>query len=71
MDFYDLDFDDIPENYNITINQWDLLTIEQQEKYIKDNNIRIKYSTDISGCLTRGFGRLDEWGFWEYQCKQV
>jgi len=44
---------------------------EQQDEYIIANNIKVCYSTDISDTLSRGFGHLDNWEFWEYQCKYI
>jgi hypothetical protein len=29
--------------------------------------VKPKYSTDIAGYLTSGYGRLDDYGFWEYE----
>jgi len=60
-----LDKYDIPV-YNISVEEWNLMSPEQQEEYITTNNIKVKYSTDISDTLSRGFGYLDNWGFWEY-----
>jgi len=57
--------------YKISIEEWDSMTIAEQEEYIKCNNIEIGYSTSIADTLTRGFGKLDWNGFWEYQCKQI
>jgi len=42
-----------------------------QEEYIVVNDIKVVYTHDISDTLSRGFGYLDNWGFWEYQCKHV
>ena len=53
----------------ISVNQWNSMIVDEQEKYIIDNNIEICYSTGIHDMLTRGFGFLDQYGFWEYQCK--
>ena len=66
----ELDEYDIPI-YNISVDKWNSMLPEQQEEYITTNNIKVKYSTDISDTLSRGFGYLDEWGFWEYQCKYI
>jgi len=64
----EFEFDD---DISISVEEWDLMSPEQQEEYIIINNIKVKYSTNISDTLSRGFGRLDQWGFWEYQCKQI
>jgi len=71
-DELELEFDDtnIPV-YNISVKEWNLMSPEQQEEYIITNDIEVGYSTDISDTLSRGFGHLDQWGFWEYQCKIV
>ena len=68
----ELEFDDynIPV-CNISVDEWDSIPPESQEAYIINNNISVKYSTDISDTLSRGFGILDQWGFWEYQCKHI
>ena len=57
----------------ITVKEWDALTPEQQTNYVKQNNIQIGYAHSIADQLTKGFGKLDYFGFWEYQfkiCKQ-
>jgi len=66
LEFYD--DDNIPV-CNIGVEEWNLMSPEHQEEYITVNNIEVCYSTDISDTLSRGFGYLDNWGFWEYQCK--
>ena len=66
----EFEWDDLPV-CDISVEQWNLMTPEQQEKYIVEDNIKVKYSTDISDTLSRGFGHLDQWGFWEYQCKRI
>lgn len=53
----------------ITVKEWDTLTPKQQERYTKRNNIEIGLSTNIADQLTKGFGELDDFGFWEYQFK--
>jgi len=67
----ELEFDDDLPVYNISVEEWNSMSSEQQEECIIINNIKVKYSTDISDTLSRGFGHLDNWGFWEYQCKYV
>jgi len=67
---FELDDDNLPV-CDINVEEWNLMSSEQQEKYMVSNNIKICYSTDISDTLSRGFGHLDQWGFWEYQCKEV
>jgi len=68
----ELDFeDDYLSTCDINVEEWDSMYPEQQEEYIIINNIKVKYSTDISDTLSRGFGHLDQWGFWEYQCKHI
>lgn len=74
--YYDEDYsyyDDIDdeESYGISVKDWDALTPDGQEQYIKDNNIKVCYSTDISDSLSRGFGELSDFGCWEYSCKKV
>jgi len=77
-DEYDIDYYDrvrktetnIPI-YNISVMEWNSMSSEQQEEYIITNDIEVEYSTDISDTLSRGFGHLDQWGFWEYQCKRI
>jgi hypothetical protein len=69
-DELEFEWDDLPV-CNIEVKQWNSMQPEQQEEYIINNNIKVCYSHDISDTLTRGFGHLDQWGFWEYQCKQV
>ena len=70
--YYGLELDEYDITaYNISVEAWDSMPPEQQEDYIITNNIVIKYSTDISDTLSRGFGHLDQWGFLEYQCKHV
>ena len=49
-----LDKYDIPV-YNISVEEWNLMSPEQQEEYITTNNIKVKYSTDISDTLSRRF----------------
>jgi hypothetical protein len=66
----DFDYDDLPA-CDITVEQWDAMTIEEQEKYIKANNIKVCFTHDISDTLQRGFGQMDFNGFWEYTCKQI
>jgi len=56
---------------DIGVKEWNSMLPEQQEEYIITNNIKVCYTHDISDTLSRGFGRLDQWGFWEYQCKQI
>ncbi len=56
---------------NISIEQWDAMTAEDQDNYITDNAITIGYSSSIADTLTAGFGNLDDMGFWEYQLKSV
>ena len=70
-DFEYIDFsdDDLPV-CNITVEQWNSMTPEEQEDYIKANNIKICYTHDICDMLQRGFGQMDFNGFWEYTCKQ-
>ena len=53
----------------VTVEEWDSMTAVQQEKYINTNKIQVCYTHDISDTLQRGFGKLDIYGFWEYQCK--
>jgi len=68
----ELEFDD--DNLpvcDISVDEWMFMSPERQEEYIITNNIKICYSTDISDTLSRGFGYLDNWGFWEYQCKHI
>jgi len=60
--FDNFNYNDLPV-YNITVEQWDLMTPEEQEEYIKTNIIKVEYSTDISDTLSKGFGYLDQWGF--------
>lgn len=67
----ELEFDDDFTVYNISVEKWNSMQSKQQEEYITTNNIKVKYSTDISDTLSRGFGLLDQWGFWEYQCKHI
>jgi hypothetical protein len=67
IDFYD---DDLPA-CDITVEQWDSKTAEEQEEYIKSNNIKVCFTHDITDTLTRGFGEMDFNGFWEYTCKQI
>ena len=55
----------------ITVEEWDNMTIDEQEKYLLDNHIQACYSTGIHDGLTKGFGKLDNNGFFEYQCKEV
>jgi hypothetical protein len=57
--------------YNIGVEQWDLMTTEEQEYYINENKIEAHYTHNIADILTRGFGKMDFNGFWEYQCKKV
>jgi len=68
----ELEFDDdnIP-CCNINVEEWNSMSPKQQEEYITTHNIKLEYSTDISDTLSRGFGHLDQWGFWEYQCKYI
>jgi len=51
---------------DISVEEWNSMSPEQQDEYIIANDIKVKYSTDISDTLSRGFGYLDNWGFWEY-----
>ena len=53
----------------ITVNEWDRLSAQEQAEYIKLNDIIIGYTHDISDTLRLGFGNLDNNGFWEYDCK--
>jgi hypothetical protein len=38
----------------ITVKSWNKLSITEQEKYIKDNNIKISYTTNIADEIERG-----------------
>jgi len=68
--FDESEFDYTPA-CDIDTKEWNSMSPEQQEEYIIINNIKVCYSTDISDTLSRGFGYLDNWGFWEYQCKHI
>lgn len=52
-DELEFEWDDV---YDISVEEWDSMLPEQQEEYIINNNISVKYSTDISDALSRGFG---------------
>jgi hypothetical protein len=52
---YDSEEDKLPV-YNISVEQWDSMTIEEQENYIINNGIKAVYTHDISDTLKRGFG---------------
>lgn len=54
---------------HLTTEEWNKLSLEQQELFITQHNIRVGYTTDISDEYQRGFGILDNNGFWEYKCK--
>lgn len=73
FDYNDFDdFDDFDLSvYAINVEQWDTMTPEEQDEYIKVNNIKCIYSTGICGSLTKGFGKLYELGYWEYACKSI
>jgi hypothetical protein len=34
--------------------------------FLEAAGARARWSTGIDGYLTRGYGSLDEWGFWQY-----
>ncbi len=57
--------------YGISVEQWNKLTPYEQEEYIKDNDINVCYTHDISDTLQRGFGKLHDMGYWEYTCKKI
>ena len=53
----------------ISVEEWDSMLFKDQERYIEENNIKVCCSHNVAEELTRGFGKLDEYGFWEYQLK--
>ena len=55
---------------SISVEEWNSMSLDQQEEYIRNNNIKVTYTHDISDTLSRGFGEMDQFGFWEYQCKK-
>jgi len=67
----ELELDDNLPLCDISVEEWNSMSPVQQEEYILTNNIKVVYTHDISDTLSKGFGRLDQWGFWEYQCKNI
>lgn len=70
FDHYDFDDFELPV-CNISVEQWDSMTEEEQEEYIKLNYIKVCYTHDISDTLQRGFGNMHDMGYWEYTCKKI
>jgi hypothetical protein len=73
LDFNYIDFETkntLPV-WDISVEQWNVMNSDEQEAYIKDKNIEVHYTHDISDSLSRGFGKMDWNGFWEYQCKII
>ena len=56
---------------NITVEEWNAMSEQQQEEYIEQNNTQIAYTHDISDTLQKGWGNLSDNGFWEFTCKSI